>query len=158
MAKAKRRAGRPSLYTPSLGAKICERMSSGESLRSICRESGMPDITTVLSWALGVTEDAKAGGFPEHYARARELRSELYADEIVEISDDDDVDPQRLRLRVDARKWVASKLLPKTYGERLSHEHSGPDGGPITTRDETVDLSKLSTETLRKVREELGEE
>ncbi len=33
---------------------------------------------------------------------------------------------QQMRLRVDVRKWAASKLKPKTYGERIdlsvSHE------------------------------------
>jgi len=36
-----------------------------------------------------------------------------------------------LRLRVDSRKWLASKLAPKKYGEKVSAELSGPDGGPI---------------------------
>ena len=38
---------------------------------------------------------------------------------------------QRSRLRVDSRKWLASKLAPKKYGDRLAAELSGPDGGPI---------------------------
>ena len=37
---------------------------------------------------------------------------------------------QAARLRVDARKWVASKLLPRVYGEKI--EHSGPEGVPLT--------------------------
>ena len=37
----------------------------------------------------------------------------------------------RSRLRVDARKWVAAKLLPKKYGEKVDVAHYGPDGGPV---------------------------
>ncbi len=43
---------------------------------------------------------------------------------------------QRARLRVDARKWVAAKLLPKKYGERYSAEITGKDGGPIVTKEQ----------------------
>ena len=49
----------------------------------------------------------------------------------------------RSRLRVDARNWVASKLLPKVYGEKL--QHTGEGGGPVRVR---PDLSKLTDEEL----------
>ena len=39
----------------------------------------------------------------------------------------------RNRLRVDARKWVASKLKPKKYGDKMTQEHTGADGGAIQT-------------------------
>lgn len=130
--------GRPSKYTPKLGAEICTRLAGGESLRSIARDPSMPALQTILTWAMGQVGAAEEGGFPEHYARARAIRSELYADEIVELADAVDEDPQRSRLQVDARKWVASKLLPKTYGDKVSHEHSGPAGGPIPSKLEVV--------------------
>ena len=68
--------------------------------------------------------------FAEQYARAREVQAETLADEIVSIADEDG-DPQRQRLRVDARKWVASKLKPKRYGDKVTNEHTGADGGPV---------------------------
>jgi hypothetical protein len=70
--------------------------------------------------------------FQEKYVQAKALCAEKYADEIVDIADDGENDTyvdengnqrtdhdvvQRSRLRVDARKWVASKLLPKVYGD-----------------------------------------
>jgi hypothetical protein len=58
-------------------------------------------------------------------ARAMEMRSELLADQILEIADEDP-DPNRARNRIQARQWLASKLHPKKYGERidLSVTHS----------------------------------
>lgn len=38
---------------------------------------------------------------------------------------------QRDKIRVDARKWMASKIAPRHYGEKLQQEISGPNGGPI---------------------------
>lgn len=73
------------------------------------------------------------------------------ADEVIDISDDGSNDwmekfskegeaigwtingehVQRSKLRVDTRKWLLSKCLPKIYGERVSTELTGKDGGPI---------------------------
>jgi len=49
---------------------------------------------------------------------------------------------QRDRLRVDSRKWYASKVLPKIYGDKLAKELSGPNGGPIETTNKSVEISK----------------
>lgn len=135
--------GRPSDYSPELANAICLRLADGESLRSICRSEEMPDKSTVFRW-LDVHPV-----FCDQYARAREAQADALADEILEIADDarndwmqrnHEDDPgwvangehvQRSRLRIDTRKWIASKLKPKKYGERLSTELTGPDGGPV---------------------------
>jgi hypothetical protein len=48
------------------------------------------------------------------------------ADELIEIADGGD-DPARDRLRVDARKWLLSKALPKVYGDKIDHQHGATD-------------------------------
>lgn len=107
--------GRPSLYTEELGLDICKRLSQGESLRSICDDPEMPDRGTVLNWALDLNCP-----FFHHYARARHIQAELFAEEIIGIADQATaLDAQVARLRVDTRKWVACKLLPKIYGEKI---------------------------------------
>ena len=103
---------RPSKFTQELADEICRRVSEGRSLRSVCRDADMPTDETVRQWRLADAE------FSAQYARAREARAEVLADEIVEIADTAE-DAQLARLRVDARKWAASKLDPKRYGERL---------------------------------------
>ena len=35
---------------------------------------------------------------------------------------------QRSKIRIDTRKWLASKLKPKKYSEKLQTELSGPGG------------------------------
>lgn len=136
--EAKNLGGRPSTYSDEVAATICERIAEGESLRSICRDETMPPLRTVFDW---LTSNE---GFSQHYAIARETQADTLADEIVGIADDTSGDAQRDRLRVDARKWVASKLKPRRYGDRVHAEHSGPDGGPIETRDTSPrDLAKI---------------
>lgn len=105
--------GRPSLYTPELATQICARLAEGESLRAICRDDAMPARSTVIAWVL----ENKA--FSDQYAKAREIGYRDMAEEILEIADDKAGDAQRDRLRVDSRKWLLSKALPKIYGEKL---------------------------------------
>jgi hypothetical protein len=118
--------GRPSLYTPELADEICTRLANGESLRAICLDDAIPSVGTVLRW-VGEHDE-----FQKQYARAREIQAETHADDIVTIADgggeDDSVRTARDRLRVDARKWVASKLLPKKYGDKQTTVHEDPDG------------------------------
>ncbi len=124
--------GRPSDYNEETALKICERLAEGESLRAICLDDDMPSKSSVFRWL-----DANQS-FRDQYARAREFQADTMADEIQDIADDGTNDwmekrlndgsvievvnhehIQRSRLRVDTRKWVASKLKPKKYGDKL---------------------------------------
>jgi Bacteriophage Sf6, terminase small subunit-like len=73
----------------------------------------MPGVQTVLDLARRDSE------FAGHYARARELGYMVMADEILDIADESTKDGHHQRLRVDTRKWMLSKVLPKIYGDRL---------------------------------------
>jgi hypothetical protein len=129
--------GRLSTYTQEIADAICERISEGHSLRTICAVDGMPSVPTVCRWVLDNDE------FAEQYARARRMQAELLADQLFGIADDDTKDitgelempngvaVQRSRLMVDTRKWYLSKVLPKIYGDKVVQEHQGKDGGPI---------------------------
>lgn len=131
--------------------EICNRLADGESLRAICRTKGMPDERTVRRWAAD-----EEHAFSPQYARAREIGYLKLADEILEISDDGSNDwmlrsgkgeggdeetsgyvlngehVQRSRLRIDSRKWLLSKMLPKVFGDKVVNEHTGKDGQPIS--------------------------
>ena len=113
------RGGRPSTYTPEVAALICERTADGESLRQICRTEGMPSRTAVWKWLDTFPE------FNAQYAHAREAQADSHADDITAIADDESIPSDSRRIRVDARKWIASKLKPRRYGERQEIEHKG---------------------------------
>jgi hypothetical protein len=119
--------GRPTRYEAALVAEICTRIAGGDSLRRICAEVMMPAKSTVLGWLF----DGRHSKFVEMYARAREAQAEVFVDEIVDLADTAAAGEnlQALKLRVDARKWVAAKLLPKKYGDRV--QHTGTGGGAI---------------------------
>ncbi len=136
--------GRPSLYNEALADSICDRLADGESLNSICKSETMPSERTVRTWAR--TPDH---AFSPKYAQARQIGYLKLADELLEIADDGTNDWMkrfgkdgegwavngehiaRSRLRVDTRKWLLSKCLPKVFGDRITTEHTGPNAGPV---------------------------
>lgn len=104
----------------------------------------MPSPAAVYLWL------NKHQEFVEMYTRAKEDSADVLAEEIIDIADDglndtyikagrdgDDEEVvnhdhiNRSRLRVEARKWVAAKLKPRKYGDKITQEHSGPGGAPI---------------------------
>lgn len=128
-------SGRPADPTPELIDEICRRLVDGESLRAICEDPIMPHAGTMMRW---VRDDER---LEKQYVRARELQGELWAHEIIEIADTSPAEEaQKTKLRVDTRKWLMSRILPKKYGDKLVQEHTGPDGGPIefAAADKTV--------------------
>ncbi|WP_052359994.1 hypothetical protein [Solidesulfovibrio alcoholivorans] len=110
------KTGRPSGYSEEVVGTICQEIMAGKSLRTICAMEGMPAASTVYAW-LGQYQ-----GFQDMYAHAREVQADMLADEILEIADSD-LDPNRARVMIDARKWLAGKLRPKKYGDRVELDH-----------------------------------
>lgn len=105
-------------FSQAIFDTICERLSNGESLRGICRDDGMPQVSTVWRWMVDNEERRN------QYTRAREEQADTLADEIVAIADNA-TDAQIARLRVDARKWFASKVAPKKYGDKTDITSNG---------------------------------
>lgn len=149
----KKAAGRPTKYDAALAEEICARLMLGESLRRICDDDDMPARRTVVYWLAGRGLDEETHlTFVRQYACAREVQAELYADDIVDIADDDTEDVlftddgpvpntariQRDRIRIDSRKWVVVKLLPR-FAEKLTL-----NGGDAPIRYENVTNEELA--------------
>ena len=118
--------GRPSSFSQKVADVICSRIADGESLRAICAEKAMPSRAAVFKWLQDVQS------FANQHTSAREDQADTFADDVVRISDTE-FDPNRARVRIDARKWAAGKLRPKKYGDKVVNEMIGRDGGPIET-------------------------
>lgn len=108
-------------------AYIISQISLGRSLRSVLKDENTPESQMFYIW---LNEDNELS---KQYARATELRAEVIFDEILQIADCEDNDIitiegtlrvnndviARDRLRVDARKWALSKMMPKKYGDKI---------------------------------------
>lgn len=110
--------GRPSSYSTEVADMICAEIAQGAALYKLCERDDMPDNATVYRWLEQHAE------FRDKYARARDQQQDREVDHIVVIADEAE-DANLARLRIDARKWRASKLAPKKYGDKVETVHSG---------------------------------
>lgn len=124
--------GRPPTFDSEVFDDICNLIADGKTLLQICRIEGMPHASTVRRWIAVGTKELR-----DQYARSRALGLEVLADEIVEIADDSSGDvktietangsyetldrefAERSKIRIDARKWMLSKLAAHTYGDKI---------------------------------------
>lgn len=127
--KSENLLGRPLEYTQEMGDLICERIATHSiGLKRLCKKyNDMPSETTIQRWRYRVSS------FRLQYAQAKMIQADLLAEECLDIADDGSHDVRvtedgktmidgefvaRSRLRVDTRKWLASKLLPRQYGDK----------------------------------------
>ena len=131
--------GRPSTFTQDLANEICERLGKGEPLAHICRDDRMPAVRTVSDWK-------KASEmFSADFARAREEGFDQIAADCLDIADETSFDTiegengerantewiSRSKLRIETRLKLLAKWDPKRYGDKITQEHTGPDGGAV---------------------------
>lgn len=119
-------------YTPEIADRILEELMSGRPLSDVCSDPDMPTVSAVQYW---INDDRE--GFAARYRQAREIGWHTIGDQILQIVDDrrndwiarrrDDgttdliLDPERVnraRLRFKARRWLLSRMLPRTFGDR----------------------------------------
>lgn len=158
--KPKKPVGRPSDYTPELADRICAQLASGLSLRSVSKAEDMPSCVTMFAWM------RKHPEFLKQYGMAKAEAADAMVEEMLDIADDGTNDwmeihdkegecvgykvngehVQRSRLRVDTRKWIAAKLKPKKYGEKVDVNHGVEADNPLATL-----MSQLAGKTLKPV-------
>jgi len=136
-----------SVYDPTNNSKhntllrLYEFMANGWSMTRACQQPGMAPYTSVSGWVLQPEQAVD-------YAQAKQARMVYWAEQINDIADDSANDfmeddegnfhpnPEsvsRAKIRIDARKWLLSKLCRNVYGDVASVELSGPGGGPLKT-------------------------
>jgi hypothetical protein len=154
---ASKALGRPLSFTQKLADQICERLAEGESLISICADESMPGRATVNRWL----RDEAFVSFRDQYARARVEQADSYPMKFERSGEihygrtgprrrrsasptaGPSPRPSRLSsaprssapLHIDSLKWLAAKLAPKKYGDKVTAGHTGPGGGPIQIQD-----------------------
>ena len=139
--------GRPTTYTQELADEICAQLAEGKSMRTVCLADGMPAMSTVFKWL------REHPLFSEQYTKAKAEAADAMVEEMTDIADDGRNDwmevhdkdgnaigwkvngehVQRSRLRVETRKWIAAKLKPKKYGDKIDMNHGVQPENPLAT-------------------------
>ncbi len=117
--------------------RVYDEMAEGKAVDEICEADDMPNAATIYRW---LVDEAKC----EEYARAKEVRADRMADDIIKIADDITMTPDDRRIAIDARKWRTGKLSGK-YSDKVKHVGGDDDDAPIKTQ---IDVSGLSDEQL----------
>lgn len=155
--------GRPTKYTQKLANKICDIVATHPwGLKKICAEfPELPRHVTINEWRL------HNSAFSTQYAKAKLIQADLLAEDCIDIADDVQHDTitktnkdgeeydvannewiNRSRLRVDTRKWLAAKLLPKQYGDAKRVEEL--EGQNASLREESRQLrEELAQKNLK---------
>lgn len=157
--KVPKKTGRPTKYTKALGERICEVVSTTTyGLRKVCTlHDDFPCADTVRLWKLHHPE------FSAMYAQAKLHQADVLAEDCLDIADDDSRDIRvndegyetfngefaaRSRIRIDTRKWLAAKLLPKQYGDKLQLEQKTEENDKL--KEELVELrAKLDAQNRK---------
>jgi hypothetical protein len=143
--KPKNKGGRPLEYTQKMGDFICELVATHAiGLPTLCKMyPQLPSDKTVQRWRNRVDL------FRLNYACAKLKQADLLAEECLEIADNSTSESYAAdRLRIDTRKWLASKLLPKQYGDRVVLEQKTEENDQLKA--ELIALrAKLDEENKR---------
>ena len=109
--------------------EILDRLSTGESLRSICAHPEMPSMSAFLRRVEAAPELA------ERYARAREACGDTMDSNVIDVAEDcraGKIEPNAARVVIDAYKWRAAHLRPQRYGDISRTEITGAGGEPLS--------------------------
>lgn len=116
--------GRPTSFAQEVADEFCNRLiQSDYGIEEICQADDLPCARTVFRWL------AANPLFSQQYARAKEAQGHIQADRAIKEALTA-TDPQLGRLRYDARRWAASKLAPKQYGDKVVV--AGDPDAPVT--------------------------
>lgn len=112
---------RPTTYSLEVAERICEAFAqSDKGLRKTLEvDPTLPEYGCVMEWR------SRHAQFSEMFARAKQQQLENMAEDIVDLSDREDLEPNDKRIRVETRKWLLSKLMSRTYGDKLDVTSDG---------------------------------
>ena len=167
---------RPRQFDEVAANEVLERMMSGETLRTICLDAHMPTNITIWEWTCGKlgarptwindyarARQKQADAFVADTIALADLTDETaHTAALTTLNNlpEDASDTVRRRtyfyakkrsiegtkLMIDARKWVASRMAPGRWGDKVTIEHVGDENKPIA-----VDMSQLTTTQLEKI-------
>lgn len=148
-------------FTKTLISRICRGVALGKSLRRVLRTSGMPSKSAFMDWVANNPNDA------DQYARARVRCIECRVDRLLdEIDEATPATAHVTRLKVDTIKWLAGKLIPRVYGDKLNvaaelaveHKNTGDPDARLLEVARTIGAVLIAADRLKSGRVlDLGE-
>lgn len=143
--------------TPEVIEHICIKIAEGATLVKICEPDNMPSRYSIYSHFEAYPESRAK------YERAIRLRTLNAIDGLASFGDADvrkyfdgegnervDAGSVSLkRLEHDNTKWLASKLIKETFGDKVINEHTGPNGTPLVSEANPIEVARRVAFILR---------
>lgn len=126
-------------FNQELANEICERLASGENLKTICESDHLPSEWLTYKWLRENDE------FANQYAQARAKWADTQIEKIISIADDKDIKPDDKRVMIDTRKWAMGKLNGK-YSDKLKHVGGDEGDSPIEVNVSGIEWSIVGPE------------
>lgn len=131
----------PRQWTPDIKAELCRRVAEGKTILSLAGKGDFPSQSAIYA------ELRRDPEFAKEYEAAREWQLTAWEDEIIEMASDAGKDRKpdgsvdldhiaRMKLAVNTKQWVMARRNPRRYGDRVSAELTGRDGGPLQVEHE----------------------
>ena len=108
------KGGRPTIYTPELAEEICSTIGrSSKGIKRLCEaHTHWPSSFTIFKWLRDNEE------FSHQYVHTKMIQVSVLMDEIINIADEAK-NVRKASLAINVRKWIACKLMPKVYGNKI---------------------------------------
>jgi hypothetical protein len=142
---------RPTAFDPAIAEAVIWEISHGKPLSSFTNDPRWPELRTIFDWSRQNEQ------FAQELAVAREIAAHHFANEALEIADNESRDTidgmpnhaavQRDRLRVDQRRWLAGKYSP-AYTEKQIHIGAAADGLSVSQVEYEYALENLTPDEL----------
>ena len=123
-----------------IGDSLLDRIASGELLKEILTEDGMPSFVQVQRWRRD-----NLYNFAERYQWALESQAEAMADDMVILADGAR-DPRDKRIMFDVRKHIGAHRHPERWGDRTII--SGDPKNPLMQTNVRIEIAALSDSEL----------
>lgn len=137
--------GRPSDYTDAEADTICAWIQSGKSLNSYCKQHGRK-ASTIYGWM------RESVYFRDNYAQAHEDRADTLVEDMLDIADAtekavDIIQVMAGKLRIETRKWIAERMRPTKYGNKVTVDHAATVtfnlGVPQRDKQQIIDINPV---------------
>lgn len=108
------------VITDDVWKKIIILIEEGATLKEISSRPDMPCWEGMRKYMN--RDEARVA----EYTRAREVATDAFEAQLFEEMSNPD--PAAARVRVDTLKWIMARRSPKRYGDKITQEHTGPNG------------------------------
>ncbi len=124
-------------------SRVCDLILEGHSMSFVARTAG---VSMGQFWAWLVKSSERSAKIHEARVRAAARYEEMGLERIERAEDPFEL--AKAKEIAQHLRWRAAKIAPRQYGDKVTQEHTGPEGGPVQIK---ADLTISPAEAYEKM-------